>query len=167
MADYSRGALGVAAVALCLVSTAAPASAASCWSQADVSAAKVHEMQTRLMVAATECHADGIDILASYNQFVAAKHAALSAADDRLRAHFLAAGGDAGERDYLRYTAALEQAYGAGATSDDSCAQAAAMVKEVTAAKADLVTVAAREVDTATLPSSVCPANAAVVLAAR
>ena len=166
MAWCSHGALGAAAFALCAVSIAAPASAAGCWTQADVSAAKVHEMKTRLMVAANGCRAGDADILASYNRFVAARHAALSAADDRLRAHFLAAAGDDGQRDYDRYTAALEQAYGAGAASAESCAEAAAMVKDVIAARGDLTAVAAREIETATLPSSVCPADKPVVLAA-
>ena len=88
-------------------------------------------------------------------------------ADERLRGHFLAAESDEGARAYARYNAALELAYGAATASGDSCAEAAALAKEAASARGDLVAVAAREVAVATLPSSVCPANAPVVLAAR
>lgn len=124
-------------------------------------------MQTRLAVAAKECGAGGADILPSYNKFLATKRNALSLVDERLRNHFLAAGGDLGDRDYARYNAALELAYGAAAASGDSCAEAAALAKEAATSRRDLVIVADREVAIATLPSSVCPANNPVVLASN
>ena len=164
MARHSELWLSVAAFAISAVSVTAPAHAAACWSQADVSAAKVHELQARLLAAAKECQASGVDILASYDKFVAARHAALIAADDRLKAHFLSSGDDLG---YDRYAAALDQAYGTTEASQASCTEAAALVQEVTSARDDLTTVAAREIDTATLPSSLCPVDRPVVLAAR
>jgi hypothetical protein len=167
MGRYSHGVLGAAVFALCTVSIAAPASAAGCWTRAEVSAAKVREMQTRLMVTARACTAGGVDILPSYDKFVAMKRNALSAADERLRNHFLAEGSDLGERDYARYTAALELAYGAATASGDSCAEAATLAREAAASRIDLVAVADREVTVATLPSSLCPANGTMVLAAN
>jgi hypothetical protein len=166
MGRHSHGALRAAVIALCTVSIVAPASA-GCWTQTEVAAAKVREMQTRLAIAARQCGAGNIDIVASYNRFLAAKQAALGVADERLRGHFLAAESDEGARAYARYNAALELAYGAATASGDSCAEAAALAKEAASARGDLVAVAAREVAVATLPSSVCPANAPVVLAAR
>jgi hypothetical protein len=166
MRRYSHGALRAAVIALCTVSIATPASA-GCWTQAEVAAAKVREMQTRLMVAARACTAGGVDILPSYNKFLATKKNALSLVDDRLRGHFSAADTDEGARAYARYNAALELAYGAATASGDSCAEAAAIAREAASSRGDLLTVADREVMVATLPSSVCPANAAVVLASR
>src|SRR5579864_941836 len=107
MGRYSHGALRAVVIALCTVSIAVPANA-GCWTQAEVAAAKVHEMQTRLAVAAKACTAGGVDILPSYNKFLATRKNALSAVDERLHEHFIARGGDLGERDYARYNAALE-----------------------------------------------------------
>jgi hypothetical protein len=158
--------LRAAVFALCAVSIAVPASA-GCWTQAEVAAAKVREMQTRLAIAARECSAGSVDIVPSYNKFMAMKKNALSVVDERLRGHFAAGDSDEGARAYARYNAALELAYGAATASGDSCAEAAALAKEVASSRGDLMTVAAREVMVATLPSSVCPANAPMVFAAR
>jgi hypothetical protein len=166
MGRSSHGALRAVVIALCTVSIATPASA-GCWTKAEVAAAKIREMQTRLAVAAKECTAGGVDILPSYNKFLAMKKTALTAADAQLRGHFAAHAGDLAERDYARYNAALELAYGAATASGDSCAEAAALAKEAAASRGDLIAVADREVMVATLPSSVCPANAPVMIAAR
>ncbi len=165
MGRFSHRALCAAAFAICTVSIAVPANA-GCWTQAEVAAAKVHEMQTRLAVAARACAA-GVEIGPSYNKFLAVKKNALSAVDERLRGHFSAGDSDDGARAYSRYNAALEFAYGAETASGDSCAEAAALAKEAASSRGDLMAVAAREVMIATLPSSVCPANAPVVFAAR
>jgi hypothetical protein len=161
-----HGACRAAVFALCTVSIATTASAA-CWTQAEVAAAKVREMQTRLAVAARSCTAGGVDIVSSYDKFLATKRTALGAVDDRLRGHFLANESDEGARAYARYNAALELAYGAAAASGDSCAEAATLAREAASSRGDLIAVAGREVTVATLPSSVCPATAPVVLAAR
>ena len=166
MKMQTRIALGAAAIALSLGSTAASAASASCWTQADVSAAKVRELQTRLMVAALRCRANGVNILASYNNFVAAGRTAITSANQRLKTHFMAAGPVAGQRDYDRYTTALANAYGAAETGPESCAEASSLAAEA-AAKGDLNEVAARTIPVATLPSAVCPANESVVLAAK
>lgn len=166
MKTHIRMALGAAAIALCLGSTAAPAASASCWTQADVSAAKVRELQTRLMVAALRCRANGMNILATYNNFVAAGKGAIVAANERLKAHFMAAGPVAGQRDYDRYTTSLANAYGAAETGPESCAEASSLAAE--AGHGDLNAFAAQAVPVATLPSAVCPVDgASVVLAAK
>jgi hypothetical protein len=165
MKNYRRAALAAAALATCLVSTAAPA--ASCWSQADVSAAKVRELQTRLMVATLRCRASGVNILASYNNFVGSTKPAIVAANDQLKAHFAAGGPAAGQRDYDRYTTTLANAYGAAETGPESCAEAANLAAEATSAKGDLAAFAARAIPVATLPGSVCSGNDSMVLAAK
>jgi hypothetical protein len=166
MRRYSHGALCAAVFALCTVSISSLASA-GCWTQAEVAAAKVREMQTRLAVAARACAAGGVDILPSYDKFLAVKRTALNMVDARLSGHFLAADSDDGARAYARYNAALEIAYGAATASGDSCAEAAALAREAASSRGDLIAVADREVTIATLPSPVCPANTPVVLAAR
>ena len=165
MKNHTRAALAAAAIATCLVSTAAPA--ASCWSQADVSAAKIRELQTRLMVAALRCRASGVNILASYNAFVGNAKPSIVAANDQLKAHFGAAGPVAGQRDYDRYTTVLANAYGAADTGPESCAEAANLAAEATNAKGDLAAFAAHAIPVATLPASVCSGNESVVLAAK
>ncbi len=165
MKNHTRAALAAAAIATCLVSTAAPA--ATCWSQADVSAAKVRELQTRLMVAALRCRASGVNILASYNAFVGNAKPAIVAANDQLKAHFGAGGPVAGQRDYDRYTTTLANAYGAADTGPESCAEAANLAAEATNAKGDLAAFAAHAIPVATLPASTCAGNEGVVLAAK
>src|SRR5690349_7040426 len=110
MRRLSHGALTAAVFALCTVSIATPAGAA-CWTQAEVAAAKVREMQTRLAVAARACAAGGVDIMPRYNKFLAMKQKALGLVDERLRGHFSAADSEEGARAYARYNAALELAY--------------------------------------------------------
>lgn len=163
----SRAALLAASAAFCLGSIAAPAAAASCWTRTDVAAAKVREMQTKLVVAVLQCRGSGIDILASYNRFLRNGRSALRSANEHLKAHFMAEGKIVGQREYDRYTTALANAYGGGETSLASCAETSALVAEAAMAKSDLLSLAAREVIVPTLPSASCPAINAVVLAAK
>jgi hypothetical protein len=167
MKTITRAALGAAALALCLASTSAPAAGAKCWTQAEVAAAKVREMQTRLMVAALRCRAFGMNILTSYNDFIAAGRGEIVAANDRLKAHFMADGAAAGQRDYDRYTTALANAYGAAETGPESCAEATTLAADAVAAKGKLIALAAREIPVATLPSAMCSASESMVLAAK
>lgn len=165
MKNYRRAALAAAALATCVISTAAPA--AGCWSQADVSAAKIRELQTRLMVATLRCRASGVNILASYNAFVGSAKPAIVEANNTLKAHFAAAGPVAGQRDYDRYTTTLANAYGAADTGPESCAEAANLAAEATVARGDLAAFADQAVPVATLPASVCSAKDGMILAAK
>jgi hypothetical protein len=167
MTICSRAALLAASAALCLGSIAAPAATASCWTRADVAAAKVREMQTKLMVAVLQCQVSGVDILASYNRFLRNGRSALRSANERLKTHFMAERKIVGQREYDRYTTALANAYGGGQISLGSCAETSALLTEAAMAKSDLLLLAAREVIVPTLPSAPCPANNAVVLAAK
>jgi hypothetical protein len=166
MTKLTRATLGAAAIAMCL-SSAAPAASSACWTQADISAAKVRQMQTKLMVAALRCRAGGVDILASYNRFLRAKRAEISAANDRLKAHFRAAHASTGERDYDRYTTALANAYGGARTNQDSCADAASLAAEAAEARGGLIAVGDREVSSAKMTSGRCVSRDSVYLAAE
>ena len=166
MTKYKRAILGAAAVALSL-SSAAPAVASACWSEADVSAAKVREMQTQLMVAALRCRAGGVDILANYNRFLHAKRGEITAANARLRAHFLAANRRTGERDYDRYTTSLANGYGGARTNQGSCADAASLADEAASARSGLVAVADREIASPQHTAGRCPGRKSIYLAAE
>jgi hypothetical protein len=167
MTICSRAALRAASVAFCLGSIAAPAAAAGCWTQAEVAAAKVREMQTKLMVAVLQCRGSGIDMLPSYNRFLSNGRSALRSANEHLKAHFIAKGKIVGQREYDRYTTVLANAYGGGQISLDSCAATSDLVTEAAMAKSDLTSLAAREVLVPTLPSRPCRADNAMVLAAK
>jgi hypothetical protein len=104
-----------AALALCAISVSVPAQAA-CWSEAAVSAAKLRDLETMLMVSALRCRISGQNMIADYNHLVVSSRAALTAANDQLRAHFVAEAGARGGLDaYDRYVTSVANRYGGGA----------------------------------------------------
>jgi hypothetical protein len=103
---------GAAAMIAASMLVAAPAQAA-CWNADEVSAAKVRDLETMMMVSALRCRISGHDFLGKYNHFIRSSRAALSIANDRLRGHFTAAG--TGLNGYDRYVTQLANRYGAGA----------------------------------------------------
>jgi hypothetical protein len=95
--------------------TATPAQAA-CWTQDEVGAAKVRDMETMLMVSALRCRSSGHDFLGRYNSFVKSGRAALTLVNDRLRGHFESEVGPKRALDaYDSYVTAIANRYGAGA----------------------------------------------------
>lgn len=146
MNKLGKAALAATAAALCLAS--APARAERCWAKDEIAAAKVRELQSMLMVAALRCRASGIDILPSYNRFVSANRRTITAMNDRLKFHFGVGGTAEGQRGYDRFTTALANAYGAGSTGEDSCADMAELSDEAAAASgpAELIAIAERAV---------------------
>jgi hypothetical protein len=110
-------------LALTGVVATAPAQAA-CWTSNAISAAKVREFETVLMVSALRCKASGGAMLSNYNKFVRASRPALTEANDQLRAHFERQGSGLG--GYDRYVTSLANRYGAGGGFD--CNEAAQMV---------------------------------------
>jgi hypothetical protein len=102
---------GVAALVLAAVSVT-PAQAA-CWNDAAVSAAKVRDLETMLMVSALRCRAADNAMLKAYNRFVTQSRPALAAVNQTLRDHFAGSGG---LNAYDRYVTAIANRYGAGAT---------------------------------------------------
>ncbi len=161
----SRTAFLAAPAALCLASMAAPVAAAACWTPADIAAARMREMQTKLAVAALQCRFSRGDVRASYNRFLKNGRAALRAANGRLKAHFMTQGTSVGQREYDRYTTTLANAYGGSQISFGSCAQTVAVMAEAAMPKSNLVALAAREIVAPTLPSGSCPARNGVVFA--
>ena len=127
-------AAGLAAAAL--LSTV-PAQAAACWKPEGAAAAKLRDLQSRLMVATLRCRAIGADIEASYGDFVRGNRDTLQAANAILKAQF-ATGDKVGERAYDSFATALANQYGGDATTPEICAGAAAAAEDAAAAGGEL-----------------------------
>jgi hypothetical protein len=160
----SRGALGLAVAALVY---AQPASAAmSCWNENETAAAKIRDLQSRLMVATLRCRAMGIDVLTAYNDFVRINRSTLQQANGVIKAQFDRGYGAEGQRFYDSFTTAMANHYGGDATSGQVCEETAAIAAEAVAANGDvasLVGLADRTGGSPDLPGGRCP----VTLTAR
>ena len=144
-----------------VTTAAAPADAAmSCWNDSQVAAARVRDLQSRLMVDALRCRAYGIDILGAYNEFVRSNRATIQAANAVIMAQFSRGFGRAAQTEYDRFTTALANAYGGDETSGESCAEAATVAAEAVAANGDierLVEIEERFGPAPALPGGQCP----------
>jgi hypothetical protein len=158
-----RSALGLAAVALVW---AQPASAAmACWDEHETAAAKIRDLQSRLMVATLRCRALGIDVLAAYNDFVRVNRSTLQQANGVIKAQFDRGYGGEGQRFYDNFTTAMANLYGGDATSDSVCEETAAIAAEAALAEGDvarLVDLADRTGRSPELPGGVCPVTLTV-----
>jgi hypothetical protein len=85
---------------------------AACWSESAISAAKVRDMETMLMVSALRCRNANPNILPAYNAFVRSSRVALTKVNNTLRRQFADQGGLNG---YDRYVTSIANRYGAGA----------------------------------------------------
>lgn len=137
-----KGAAGLAAAALLLTS---PAHAAGCWKPEGAAAAKVRDLQSRLMVATLRCRAIGADIEGSYGAFVRSNRGTIQAANAVLKAQFATgektgdkAADKAAERAYDSFATSLANQYGGDATTPETCAGAAAAADDAAAAGGEL-----------------------------
>ncbi|QAY75764.1 hypothetical protein [Sphingosinicella sp. BN140058] len=150
-----------AATVLAGLAMAQPAKAdMGCWNSEQAAAARVRDLQSRLMVATLRCKAFGIDVLAPYNSFVNVNRDTLQAANGVLKAQFAAGFGSAGESAYDRFATSLANAYGADATTDQICAETADAALEAADAAGDvarLLIVAERLGAAPELPGGACP----------
>jgi hypothetical protein len=132
---------------------------AGCWSDAAAEATQVRILQTRLMVATLKCQTAGVDITATYNDFIRAKRQVLAGANARIKAHFTddaatARAADAGQAYYDRFVTSLANAFGAEETNAETCAAAATLAMDAAAETADLQQLSAAQAGIAT-PASV------------
>ena len=131
-----KSALGLAAAALVW---AQPASAAmACWNENETAAAKIRDLQSRLMVATLRCRAMGIDVLTAYNDFVRINRSTLQLANGVIKAQFDRGYGREGQRFYDSFTTALANEYGGDATSGEVCEETAAIAAEAALAEGDV-----------------------------
>jgi hypothetical protein len=126
-----------AALAAAALSCAAPANAAGCWKPDGAAAAKVRDLQSRLMVATLRCRAIGADIEASYGNFVRSNRETIQTANALLKAQF-ATGDRVGERAYDSFATALANQYGGDRTTEDLCRGFAAAAEDAASAGGDL-----------------------------
>jgi hypothetical protein len=120
---------------------AAPAGAraeAGCWNQTQVAAAKVRDLQSRLMVATLRCAAMGVNVAGSYNRFVAANRGALQAANAVLLAQFRSGFGRLGQTEYDRFATSLANIYGDDATNATICGETEVLADEAAAANGEI-----------------------------
>jgi hypothetical protein len=164
MTKYAlKGALGLAAASLLFVQPAQAAMA--CWGPQQAAAAKLRDLQSKLMVATMRCQAMGLDVLGAYNDFVRVNRTTIQAANGVIRAQFAAGHGAEGEDYYDRFTTALANEYGDDPTDDAVCEATAGIAAEAAAAQGDvtmLLDLADRLGPTPQLPGGECPISFAV-----
>ena len=126
---------GLSLAGLALVCAAPAQAVPACWSEADMDAAKVRDLQSRLMVATLRCQGAGIDITTAYNRFVVANRATLQGVNGVLMTQFRSGFGDDAQTQYDRYATALANAYGGDATDRRVCANSERLADEAAAAE--------------------------------
>jgi hypothetical protein len=132
-----KAALAVSTAAAMLA--AQPAEAAmGCWNQQQAAAAKVRDLQSRLMVATLRCQAMGVSVLAPYNDFVRQNRDTLQAANGVIKAQFDAFYGKDGAAGYDHFATGLANRYGGDATNDQICGDTAAAAQEAADAAGDI-----------------------------
>lgn len=121
---------------LILANLAATPSLAACWGTQALSAAKVREFETMLMVSALRCRSGQENFLARYNQFVREARPALARANITLRGQFVADhGARGGLLAYDAFVTSLANRYGA---TGPSCLEASKMVNAALAARGNI-----------------------------
>ena len=133
---------------------------AACWTQNEVAAAKVRDLDTMLMVSGLRCRFKSTALLQTYNAIVARHRAALTEANMLLRSHFSPAAG--GENELDRYITRVANRYGAGAealTCESLQSSAEAALNEASTLPA-LVALADRAAVAPELPGGACDAPA-------
>jgi hypothetical protein len=131
---------GLLAAAAMMSCVGMPAQAVmGCWNPTQVAAAKVRDLQSRLMVATLRCQAMGADISGAYNRFVSANRETLRGANSVLLAQFRTGfGSNQGETQYDRFATALANIYGADATDAAVCAETGTLADEAAAANGEI-----------------------------
>ena len=131
-----KGALGLAAASLLFAS---PARAEmDCWGPKEAAAAKLRDLQSRLMVATMRCRAMGVDVLGPYNDFVRINRDTIQAANGVIKARFVAGHGQDGMNQYDRFTTALANEYGDDPTDGAICEETAMIAVEAASAQGDV-----------------------------
>jgi hypothetical protein len=151
---------GLIAAAAAVSCAGMPAQAAmQCWNPTQVAAAKVRDLQSRLMVATLRCQAMGVDVSGAYNRFVGANRTTIQGANAVLLAQFRSGYGSQAQTHYDRFATALANLYGADATDHDVCADTGALADEAAAAAGDirlLVAIEDRYGFSSSLPGGEC-----------
>ncbi|HYI46914.1 MAG TPA: hypothetical protein VEX35_00465 [Allosphingosinicella sp.] len=131
-----RGLFAGAALMMCV---ATPAQATmQCWNPTQVAAAKVRDLQSRLMVATLRCSAMGVDVAGAYNRFLAANRSTIQGANAVLLAQFQTGFGRQGLVHYDRFATSLANIYGDDPTSPAVCGETVVLAEEAAATNGDI-----------------------------
>jgi hypothetical protein len=104
------------AAASALIAISATSAQAACWTPAALTAAKVHDLEIMVKVAAKRCQAEVPRMNIDYQNFVLVTRPAFADVNKALRAHFVADLGLVGSFSaYNQYASLIEKTYGAGA----------------------------------------------------
>ena len=155
--NKGRAALVAGAMMICVPATAS--AQAGCWNQTQVAAAKVRDLQSRLMVATLRCSAMGVNVAAAYNRFLAANRDTIRGANAVLMGQFQTVHGRQAQVHYDRFATALANIYGDDATNRSVCAETVVLAEEAASASGDidaLVGIADRLGFIAALPGGQC-----------
>ena len=147
-----KGVVVVTAAIACFVSVPAQATM-SCWNETQVAAAKVRNLQSRLMVATLRCQGLGLDITGAYNRFVVANRTTIQGANNVIMAQFRAGVGRDAQRHYDSFATSLANAYGGDATDRAICAQTAMVADEAAGAGGDIDRLVALETRLGVMPA--------------
>ena len=125
---------------LVAVALSAPVRAQTgCWSEADIDATKIRDLQSRLMVATLRCQGAGVDVTGAYNHFVIANRATLQGINAVLMSRFRSDVTDAeAQVQYDRYATALANAYGGDTTNRRVCDNTARLAEEAAGAEGNV-----------------------------
>lgn len=125
--------MGLLAAVAGLTVAALPAQAsAACWQDHEVSAAKVRNLQSMLMVAALQCSGPNFRTSEHYDNFVRQNRSTLVGHNDALKSYFMRAHGIRdGQRAYDAFTTALANSHSdyAMATGASFCHTADSLVR--------------------------------------
>lgn len=152
-----RAALVAGALMICVPTTANAQT--GCWNTTQVAAAKVRDLQSRLMVATLRCSAMGVNVAAAYNRFLAANRETIRGANAVLMDQFQTVHGRQAQVHYDRFATALANIYGDDATSRTVCAETVVLAEEAAEAGGDidlLIGIADRLGFIAALPGGQC-----------
>jgi len=131
-----RAAFVAGAMMICVPVTAQ--AQAGCWNQTQVAAAKVRDLQSRLMVATLRCSAMGVDVASAYNRFLAANRETIRGANAVLMSQFQTLGGRQAQAQYDSFTTSLANIYGDDGTSPSVCAETEVLAGEAAEAGGDI-----------------------------
>ncbi|HTU10733.1 MAG TPA: hypothetical protein VMG08_07510 [Allosphingosinicella sp.] len=159
MRGLKKGRAAMLAGAMTMCAPATANAQPGCWNQTQVAAAKIRDLQSRLMVATLRCSAMGVNVAGAYNRFLAASRETIRGANAVLMGQFQASHGGLAQVHYDRFATALANVYGDDATSQAVCAETALLAEEAAAAQGDieaLVGIADRLGFVAALPGGQC-----------
>jgi hypothetical protein len=131
--NVKSGGIVFAAIALSLVATPAQA----CWNNAEQDAARIANLNQKLMVSGLRCRFGKDNFLNEYNRFVTRNNALLAGQHALIKARYArTSGAGAANAELDRFIIGLSNHYGGGHGNPD-CAQLRGLAGELSSAKLD------------------------------